>query len=143
MKKVCIVTAARSEYGLLRWVIDEVHKSEDLELQLVVTGGHLSEEQGYTFKAIEADGYPIAAKVNINVDSSSQISVCKTMATCIEKMYSTNILTVESNYDTMLHAVENIHTQHFVEGLKHIDNLYGDGHSSERIVKILKDNLYA
>lgn len=86
MKKVCIVTAARSEYGLLRWVIDEVHKSEDLELQLVVTGGHLSEEQGYTFKAIEADGYPIAAKVNINVDSSSQISVCKTMATCIEKM---------------------------------------------------------
>ena len=41
----------------------------------------------------------------------------------------------------MLHTVENIHTQQFVEGLKHIDNPYGDGHSSERIVKILKEKL--
>ena len=89
MKKVCIVTAARSEYGLLRWIIDEVHRSDDLELQLVVTGGHMSEEQGYTFKAIEADGYPIAAKVDINVDSSSPVAVCKTMATCMEKMSDT------------------------------------------------------
>lgn len=84
-KKVCIVTAARSEYGLLRWVIDEVHKSSELDLQLVVTGGHLSEEQGYTYKAIEADGYPIFAKVDINVDSSTQVAICKTMATCQEK----------------------------------------------------------
>lgn len=86
MKKICIVTAARSEYGLLRWVIDEVHKSSDLELQLVVTGGHLSEEQGYTYKAIEADGYPIAAKLDINVDSSTQVAICKTMALCQEKL---------------------------------------------------------
>lgn len=84
-KKVCIVTAARSEYGLLRWVIDEVYKSSDLELQLVVTGGHLSEEQGCTYKAIEADGYPIVAKVDINVDSSTQVAICKTMATCQDK----------------------------------------------------------
>ncbi len=88
-KKVCIVTAARSEYGLLRWVIDEVNKSSDLELQLVVTGGHLSEEQGYTYKAIETDGYPIAAKVDINVDSSTQVAICKTMATCQEKLADT------------------------------------------------------
>lgn len=86
MKKVCIITAARSEYGLLRWVIDEVYRSSDLELQLIVTGGHLSEEQGYTYKAIEADGYPITAKVDINVDSSTQVAICKTMATCQEKL---------------------------------------------------------
>lgn len=88
-KKVCIVTAARSEYGLLRWVIDEVYKSSDLELQLVVTGGHLSEEQGCTYKAIEADDYPIVAKVDINVDSSTQVAICKTMATCLEKLADT------------------------------------------------------
>lgn len=85
-KKVCIVTAARSEYGLLRWVIDEVHKSSVLELQLVVTGGHLSEEQGYTYKAIEADGYPISAKVDIKVDSTTQVAICKAMAVCQEKI---------------------------------------------------------
>ena len=85
MRKICIVTAARSEYGLLRWVIDEVYKSRELELQLIVTGGHLSEEQGYTYKAIEKDGYPIAAKIDINLDSSSQVAICKTMAICQHK----------------------------------------------------------
>lgn len=89
MKKVCIVTAARSEYGLLRWIIDEVHKSIDLELQLIVTGGHLSAEQGYTYKAIENDGYPITAKIDIDVDSSSQVAICKTMATCLDKISDT------------------------------------------------------
>ena len=82
MKKVCIVTAARSEYGLLRWVIDEVYHSPEFELQLIVTGGHLSEEQGYTYKSIEADGYPIAAKLDIKIDSSNQQSICKSMALC-------------------------------------------------------------
>lgn len=89
MKKVCIVTAARSEYGLLRWVIDEVYKSPDFKLLLVVTGSHLSAEQGYTYQDIEADGYPIAAKIDIQVDSSSQVTICKTMAICQEKLANT------------------------------------------------------
>lgn len=82
MKKVCIVTAARSEYGLLRWVIDEVHKSEDLELQLVVTGGHLSPEQGLTYKFIEEDGYPIAEKVEMLVSSDNEVGIAKSMGLC-------------------------------------------------------------
>ena len=84
-KKVCIVTAARSEYGLLKWVIDEVFHSVELELQLVVTGGHLLEEQGYTYKTIETDGYPIAAKVDIDVDASSREKVCNTMSVCLAR----------------------------------------------------------
>ena len=82
MKKVCIVTAARSEYGLLRWVIDEVHKSEDLELQLVVTGGHLSPEQGLTYKFIEDDGYPIAEKVEMLLSSVDEVGIAKSMGLC-------------------------------------------------------------
>ena len=72
MKKVCILTAARSEYGLLRWIIDGVYKSPSLELQLVVTGAHLLEEQGCTYKEIEQDGYPISAMVDMHIDSSSR-----------------------------------------------------------------------
>ena len=48
MKKIAVVTGARSEYGLLRWVIDEIHHATELQLQLIVTGGHLSPEQGLT-----------------------------------------------------------------------------------------------
>ncbi len=46
-KKIAVVTGARSEYGLLRWVvIDEIHHATELQLQLIVTGGHLSPGTG-------------------------------------------------------------------------------------------------
>lgn len=80
--KVCIVTASRSEYGLLRWTIDGVSKNPNLELQLVVTGAHLLEEQGNTYKNIESDGYPISAKVDMCLDSSSQVEIVKSMGRC-------------------------------------------------------------
>lgn len=82
IKKVCIVTAARSEYGLMRWIIDSIHKDPDLELQLVVTGAHLSSEQGLTYKFIEEDGYPIAAKVDMQLSSTDTASIVRSMGFC-------------------------------------------------------------
>ena len=65
MRKVCVVTGTRAEYGLLRWVMDGIRDSELLELQLVVTGAHLSPEFGLTYLDIEADGFTIDAKVEM------------------------------------------------------------------------------
>ncbi len=81
-KKICIITAARSEYGLLKWVIDEVHHDEDLELQLVVTGAHLSEEHGMTIRLIEEDDYPIAAKIDMRLSSDSRSDIIRSMGHC-------------------------------------------------------------
>lgn len=89
MKKVCIVTAARSEYGVLHWVIDEVHNDKDLELQLVVTGAHLSPEQGLTYRFIEQDGYPIAEKVPVLLPGDDEVSIAKTMGNCSISMADT------------------------------------------------------
>ncbi len=83
-KKVCIVTASRSEYGLLHWIIDAVYKDIDLELQLVVTGAHLSPEQGLTYRFIEADGYPIAAKVDMQLKSGNKCCIVHSMGKCSE-----------------------------------------------------------
>lgn len=82
MKKICIVTAARSEYGLLKWVIDGVHHDSELQLQLVVTGAHLSEEHGYTMQFIEEDGYPIAARVDMHLSTENKKDVVHTMGYC-------------------------------------------------------------
>ena len=82
MKKICIITAARSEYGLLKWVIDGVHKDKELELQLVVTGAHLSEEHGKTVQFIEEDGYPIAARVDMHLASDSRQDIVRSMGHC-------------------------------------------------------------
>ena len=82
MKKVCVITGARSEYGLLRWVIDGIEKDEDLQLQLVVTGGHLSPEQGLTYQAIEDDGYHIDEKVEMLLSSETSVGISKSMGLC-------------------------------------------------------------
>ena len=82
MKKISIITAARSEYGLLKWVIDGVYRDDELQLQLVVTGAHLSEEHGYTVRFIEEDGYPIAARVDMHLASENRMEIVHSMGQC-------------------------------------------------------------
>ncbi|MBU1370219.1 MAG: UDP-N-acetylglucosamine 2-epimerase (hydrolyzing) [Bacteroidetes bacterium] len=82
MKKVCIVTAARSEYGLLRWLIEEVEKDQRLTLQLVVTGSHLSPEFGMTYLEIEKDGYKIDEKIDLSLTTSTKEEIVKAMGIC-------------------------------------------------------------
>lgn len=79
MKKICVVTATRAEYGLLRRVIQNILADDELELMLVVTGTHLLESFGYTLKEIEEDGFPIAEKIEIFEMSDSEIDICKAM----------------------------------------------------------------
>lgn len=77
MKRICILTGTRAEYGLLRWLIDGVHNSIDLQLQLVVLGTHLSPEFGETKSEIERDGYPIAKAIEMLLSSDSNVGMCK------------------------------------------------------------------
>lgn len=79
MKKICVVTATRAEYGLLRPLIDKIEKDSELELQLLVTGAHLSTEFGLTYKAIEEDGYTISKKVEMLLSSDTPTAIVKSM----------------------------------------------------------------
>ncbi len=78
-RKVCIVTGSRAEYGLLYWPMKEIAGDQDLQLQLVVTGMHLSPEFGLTYKAIEADGFAIDAKVEMLLSSDTPVGIAKSM----------------------------------------------------------------
>ncbi len=79
MKKVCVITGTRAEYGILRPLIEKVYKDERLKLQLLVTGMHLSPEFGMTYKFIEKDGYPITEKIEILMSSDTSIGISKSM----------------------------------------------------------------
>ena len=76
MTKIAIITGTRAEYGLLKPLISAVKEDPDFELQIFVTGMHLSEVYGHTYKAIEADGFTITSKIDseLNVDSAVGIS---------------------------------------------------------------------
>ena len=78
-RKICVVTGSRAEYGLLRWIIEGINNSSVLELQLVVTGMHLSPEFGLTIKDIESDGYYINKKIEMLLSSDSSTGICKSI----------------------------------------------------------------
>ncbi len=78
-RKICVVTGTRAEYGLLYWLMKEIQADGDLELQLIVTGAHLSPEFGLTYKTIEQDGFTIDEKVEMLLSGDTSVSVTKSM----------------------------------------------------------------
>ena len=79
MRKICVITGTRAEYGLLYWLMKEIQQELSLELQLVVTGMHLSPEFGLTWKQIEADGFSISRKVEMLLSSDTPVGLSKAM----------------------------------------------------------------
>ena len=84
MKKICFVTAARSEYGLLKWLMKDIDDSDEFKLQLIVTGGHLAYEQGHTVDQIIDDGFKINYIVDEQLDTSSTAQIAESMGRMAE-----------------------------------------------------------
>lgn len=78
-KKICVITGTRAEYGLLFWILKYLQQSQDLELQIIVTGMHLSPEFGLTYKNIENDGFKIDKKIEVILSSDSEIGISKSI----------------------------------------------------------------
>jgi GDP/UDP-N,N'-diacetylbacillosamine 2-epimerase (hydrolysing) len=79
MRKICVITGTRAEYGLLYWVMKSIERQPELNLQLIVTGMHLSTEFGLTYKQIEKDGFVIDKKLEILLASDTPASISKSM----------------------------------------------------------------
>lgn len=79
MKRIGIMTGTRAEYGLLKPLMQEINKDNDLELYLIVSGMHLSPEFGMTYQEIEEDGFQINAKVEMLLSSDSPAGISKSI----------------------------------------------------------------
>lgn len=78
-QRICIVTGSRAEYGLLYWIMHDLHAMPEVELQIVVTGMHLAPAFGLTVRDIEADGFAIARRVSMLLADDSADGVCRSI----------------------------------------------------------------
>lgn len=78
-RKVAVFTGTRAEYGLLYWLLRDIEVDSELELQLLVSGMHLSPEFGLTYSQIERDGFHIDEKIEILLSSDSPVGTAKSM----------------------------------------------------------------
>lgn len=81
-KKIALVSTTRAEWYLLWNLAKELEKDEKCELLLLVTGAHLSENFGYTFKEIEKD-FTITKKIPILQDNDGSLSLAKSLAVAV------------------------------------------------------------
>lgn len=78
-RKVCVVTGTRAEFGLLRYLMNDIQNAPDLQLQTIATGMHLSPEFGLTYREIEEAGFQIDAKVEMLLSADTAAAITKSM----------------------------------------------------------------
>lgn len=79
MRKICVVTGSRAEYGLLSGLMRAVKDDPELELQIIATNMHLSPEFGLTYHEIEKDGFRIDKKVEMLLSSDTASATAKSV----------------------------------------------------------------
>lgn len=86
MYKVCIVTGTRADYGLLRPVLLKLKSDKNIDLQLVVTGSHLSDKFGNTQQEIKNDGFHEYVKMPIPIDDDSKQGMAIATGVAMQKI---------------------------------------------------------
>ena len=79
MRKICIFTSTRAEWGLQQGLAELIRDADNLQLQLLVSGSHLSAKLGMTIDEVEAAGFHIDERVDILKFGDSPIGICQTM----------------------------------------------------------------
>ena len=87
-RKICIITGTRAEYGRLYGLMKLIQKDENLTLQILATGMHLSPDFGLTYREIEKDGFTIDEEVEMILSSDTPVGVSKSIGLGIQDIYA-------------------------------------------------------
>ncbi len=77
-RKICVFTGTRAEYGLLKPLLEEIRADDDLELQIIASGMHLSPEFGLTINDVERD-FRVDKKVEMLLSSDTPVGIAKSI----------------------------------------------------------------
>lgn len=162
-RKICVITGTRAEYGLLKLVMEKIHQSQNLSLQVIATGMHLMKKYGLTIEKIIEDGFRVNAQVPLkNVDAdqwalassigNSIIDITKelkklnpdivlilgdrfeTLSAAIAASYSSKVLAHISGGDTLGGGFDE-YTRHAITKIAHL-HFPSTKKNAERIIKM-------
>jgi GDP/UDP-N,N'-diacetylbacillosamine 2-epimerase (hydrolysing) len=111
MRRICVYTGSRAEYGILKPLLDELAMDEGIVLQILASGTHFSPEFGWTFKEIEKDGFTIDEKIETLMSSDTPVAICKSMglglisyAEAIERLHPDLVVILGDRYESFIMA---------------------------------------
>lgn len=110
-KSIAVVTGARSDFGILRSVIDAVQNDSCLKSSLIVAGSHASEKFGNTYTDIVKHGYHIDAVIDMSIDRDAPEAVVRAMgkglqdfSTVLEDLKPDLIVILGDRYEALIAA---------------------------------------
>jgi UDP-N-acetylglucosamine 2-epimerase (non-hydrolysing)/GDP/UDP-N,N'-diacetylbacillosamine 2-epimerase (hydrolysing) len=78
-KTIAVVTTSRADYSHLYWPLKDLQDHPDVDLKVIALASHLSPEFGGTVREIEADGFPLAAKLECLLSSDTDVGMAKSI----------------------------------------------------------------
>ena len=107
-KRIGVLTATRAEFGLLKPLIKRLMKEDFCEINVLVTGAHLSPAFGNTYKEIEEAGIPIAENIECITEGDKPQDISNNMAMALTgfgKYFEKNkldlLIVLGDRYETM------------------------------------------
>ena len=83
MRKICVVTSSRADYGLMSWLIRAIAAEPAMTLQIIATGAHLLPEYGMTIEEITQDGFVVDECVDIVSGVDSTLGAARSAGLCV------------------------------------------------------------
>jgi len=112
MKTICVFTGSRADYGSLRPVLIALSQKEEVKVQLLVSGMHLSPEFGLTYREIEKDGFIINEKVEMLLSSDTPTGISKSIgigimgfAEAIERLHPDLLVILGDRFEALAVAI--------------------------------------
>lgn len=85
MKNIAYITGSRAEYGIVKRLLKKLEQDPELNFSLVVTAMHLDPQYGNTVTVIEQDGFEIAARIPLTLNSENNQTIIHSMAECLDR----------------------------------------------------------
>ena len=109
MRKICVITGTRAEYGLLSRLMRLIKQSHQTELQVIATNMHLSPRYGETYREIEKDGFTIDYKVPILGETNNQLDAMSRalvgIGSVLDKLNPDIVVLLGDRYEIMAAAI--------------------------------------
>ncbi|MEO0731319.1 MAG: UDP-N-acetylglucosamine 2-epimerase [Bacteroidota bacterium] len=112
MRKVAVVVTARPSYSRIKTALRAIADHPGLELQLIVAASALLERYGTAVRYMEADGFPIAARVFNVLEGENLTAQAKTTGLGIMELSNVFVnlqpdvvVTVADRFETMATAI--------------------------------------
>jgi UDP-hydrolysing UDP-N-acetyl-D-glucosamine 2-epimerase len=91
MKKICVISGSRADYGLLYWTMKSIQDDPSFKLQIIATCMHLSPKFGNTWEQFEKDGFILDRKVDLGEMDDSRMSIIQQISKGITGFYESFI----------------------------------------------------